>query len=394
MNRAHILGAIFAAATLMPFVATADDRDGASSSKSSWWWGRPSNQTITGIVAESGGEFDRNRYDYDILLNAVLVAGLDGALDDRHADLTVFAPNDRAFIRLARDFGYRGWDEAGAFDAIVAVLTELGNGDPIPVLTNILLYHVSPDSKFLYEVIYSGGVDTLLEGATILPYKRRLLDNEPDVRDPFLSLFASDIRAANGIIHTISRVLIPIDIDNTDDESLPTITGLVAASGGVFDHNRKDFDILLTAVLAAGLQGALDNPDSSLSVLAPNDAAFIRTARQLGYHGRSEAGAYAFIVEALTELGDGDPIPLLTAILKYHVLPDALTAKGVLESDSLATLLDGATIHPDSYRRKLRDNDPALRDPQLLVYSSDIRASNGFVHTITRVLIPVDLSTL
>ena len=32
-------------------------------------------QTITDIVASSGGEFDGNRYDFDILLNAVLTAG-------------------------------------------------------------------------------------------------------------------------------------------------------------------------------------------------------------------------------------------------------------------------------------------------------------------------------
>ena len=107
-----------------------------------------------------------NRNDFDILLNAVLAAGLEGALADPNADLTVFAPNDRAFIRLARDLGFKGYSEEGAFNTIVAALTNLGGGDPIPVLTNVLLYHVSAGSKSASQVVNSGGIDTLL-GATV-----------------------------------------------------------------------------------------------------------------------------------------------------------------------------------------------------------------------------------
>ena len=188
-------------------------------------------------------------------------------------------------------------------------------------------------------------------------------------------------------------MLIPVDLDNTDNASLPTITELVVASGGEFDSNGKDFDILLNAVVAAGLAEALNNPEDSLTVFAPNDAAFIRTARDLGYHGHDEAGAFAFIVQALTSLGGGDPFPLLTAILLYHVSPDAQTVKDVLLSDSVLTLL-GATVQPDAKRRSLGDNDPNLRDPRVIIKASNIRASNGFVHSINRVLIPVDLSTL
>jgi uncharacterized surface protein with fasciclin (FAS1) repeats len=57
------------------------------------------------------------------------------------ANLTVFAPNDRAFVRLARDLGFTGTTEAAAWQFLVGALTQLGNGDPIPVLTNVLLYH-------------------------------------------------------------------------------------------------------------------------------------------------------------------------------------------------------------------------------------------------------------
>lgn len=377
MKRANKIAGMLAAATLLPLSATAQ---------------APA-LSITDIVVTSGGTFDKNKDDFDILLNAVLAAGLDGVLADPNADFTVFAPTDRAFVRLARDLGMKGGGtEAEAFDTIVAALTALGDGDPIPVLVNILLYHVSAGTQTSAEVLHAPFIESLLDGATVLPVRARLVGNEPDLRNPKLIEDALDIVASNGIIHAINRVLIPLDLDNTDNASLPTITGLAVASGGVFDHNGDDFDILLNAVLAAELADALNNPSDSLTVLAPNDAAFIRTARDLGFHGHDEAGAFGFIVETLTALGDGDPIPLLTSILLYHVVPEALQVKDVILAESLDTLLSGASIHPDAIEQTLVDNDPDISDPYVMVGTKrNIRASNGWLHSINRVLIPVDL---
>lgn len=350
--------------------------------------------TITEIVAASGGTFDANQDDFDILLNAVLAAELDGVLADPHADFTVFAPNDRAFIRLAREFGFESGGEAAAFGAIVAALTALGDGDPIPPLRNVLLYHVSPQAKSLHEILNSRIVPTALAGESVVSVRQRLLDNEPDLRDPRFVEGATDIAAQNGVIQVIDRVLIPLDIDNTDAANLATISGVVAASGGTFDHDGDDFDILLNALLAANLVDALDVPGDALTVFAPTDEAFVRTARSLGYHGDSEEGAFGFIVAALTELGGGDPIPLLTAVLQYHVAPEALPAKAVLESAAVATLLADAFLGIDALEGRLLDNDPNLKDARLLIGRSGIRTSNGFINPISRVLIPVDLSTL
>jgi len=343
--------------------------------------------SITDTVAMSGGEFDRKRSDYDILLNAVLIAGLDGALADPDADLTVFAPTDLAFIRLARDLGYHGYNEEAAFNTIVETLTVLGNGDPVPLLTNILLYHVSPGEQKAKNLLRSDSIPTLLEGATILPSYNRLVDNDPEFKNPRLSFWSRGTKASNGVIYRIGRVLIPADLPELGQEELPTITGTVVASGGDFDENPHDFDLLLNAVLAANLAGALDDPDSALTVFAPNDAAFIKLANDLGYAGSDEAGAFSAIATALTDLGGGELVPILTNVLLYHVAPEAKTLKNVLESDSIETLLDGATFSPNGL--KLVDNAPALRDPRIRTYSSDILTSNGRIHTIDRVLIPV-----
>lgn len=346
-------------------------------------------KTITGIVLESGGEFDSDPRDYDILLSAVLAAGLEDLLDDGAADLTVFAPNDKAFIRLARDLGYDGYEESGAFNAIVTTLTALGDGDPLPLLTSILSYHVLDDSVFFGELRQLDSVTTFI-GSNIVPRYRQLIDAEPELKNPRIILRKSNITASNGVIHTISRVLIPIDLDNTP-EGIGSVTDIVSASGGTFDHNRHDFDILLNAVLAANLDTALaTTPD--LTVYAPSDLAFIRLARALGYHGVDEGEAYQFIVDALTLLGDGDPIPLLTNVLLYHVSPETQSLTQVVDGEDIATLLGDATIEPVG--RVLQDADEGIRDPKLILRRGDLRAANGLIHTINRVLLPVSVTDL
>lgn len=170
-----------------------------------------------------------------------------------------------------------------------------------------------------------------------------------------------------------------------------TITEIVAASGdGSFDDNHGDFDILLNAVLTAGLEGALADEAAMLTVFAPNDAAFVRTATDLGFTGETEEEAWAFLVEALTGLGEGDPIPVLTNILLYHVAPGKIgISKLLFDTDSVDTLLEGASF--GSTRLKLNDADPDIKDPKIKLRRSNITAKNGKIHVINRVLIPLDL---
>ncbi len=291
------------------------------------------------------------------------------------SDLTVFAPTNAAFGQLAKDLGFAG-DTTDA-DAVTGFIV---GALPATTIRDVILYHVSGGTQTAEQIAASGTVTTLL-GATITNDGTTLVDNEPDLIDP--SLIATDIAADNGIVHVIDRVLLPVDLPGND---APTIAGVVAASGTEFDTTPEDFDILLKAAQTAGLVGVLDDETVDLTVFAPNDGAFVGLAQDLGFKDGDEAGAWDYLVESLTLLGGGDPIPLLTTVLTYHVAPTSLQASQVLTSMNIPTLA-GPSLGVDG--ASLVDAEPDLANPNIIL--TDIQAANGVVHVIDGVLLPADL---
>lgn len=157
--------------------------------------------TIVDIaVSASGGinAFDNNGADYDILVGAVVELGLVGALDAADADLTVFAPNDEAFMRLVTDL--TGERPASELDALLAVAGQ-------PNVLEIVLYHVVPGAADFTTAVKAKSLTTLL-GGTIGVQGVNLRDGGA-LKDPKIIVRASNIVASNGIIHTIDRVLLP-----------------------------------------------------------------------------------------------------------------------------------------------------------------------------------------
>lgn len=167
-------------------------------------------------------------------------------------------------------------------------------------------------------------------------------------------------------------------------------TAIAVSSLDGFDADNGDFDMLIQALIAADLVGAVDDASADLTVFAPTDQAFVRLARDLGYteSGYDEAGAFAYIVEQLTVLGGGDPIPVLTDVLLYHVSPGSTFYNGTLRGEvtEIPTLL-GVPFTADG--RHLIDAATGLEDPRIKNPLTDITASNGVIHGINRVLIPL-----
>ena len=179
--------------------------------------------TLFGAVAASlsnnnGNATDRNWYDYDILANGVLAAGLQGALDNPDANLTVFIPNDRAFQALIADLvGPKYWFASEA--TILAEVVKLEAAKP-GTLATVITYHAVPgeiNSKTALSVPKGTALKTLQGGdIKVYPLPRLgtaiLADQDPNDANPFLVRSKLDIQASNGIAHGISLVLRPIDL--------------------------------------------------------------------------------------------------------------------------------------------------------------------------------------
>ena len=160
-----------------------------------------------------GFRFDgRNWYDYDILFAAVLADGnLVDAVTSAATEVTLFAPNDRAFQLLAFDLtGQWLFTEQAVLDTIVGAV-QSGAVD----LTNVLTYHVVAGKILRADVPLNTPVGTL-NGDTIRFRPRffgffvELRDNVDAFRNPFL--LRTDLDAGGSVIHSISRVLIPVNV--------------------------------------------------------------------------------------------------------------------------------------------------------------------------------------
>ena len=341
----------------------------------------PGNSPEPTIVEIAGGNPD---FSVLVATLAFIDANLEGsdligALSDPEASLTVFAPTNAAFGQLAVDLGFDG--DAADPAAVATFLTE--NVD-VETLNAVVTYHVAGTALSSGDIAEAGTVTTLQGGTIGAGALPALEDKEPDLVDP--TLVETDIAAANGVVHVIDRVLLPVDLPGNSPEPTPSITEIVAASGEGFDSDKADFDILLQAVKTAGLAETLADADVDLTVFAPTDAAFIGLAQDIGYHGHDEAGAWSYLVDALTVLSKGDPVALLTTVLTYHVADGSLFASDVLGLSDITTL-QGGTVGVSG--ASLIDNDPDTPDADLI--TTDVTASNGVVHVIDEVLIPVDL---
>jgi transforming growth factor-beta-induced protein len=122
-----------------------------------------------------------------------------------------------------------------------------------------------------------------------------------------------------------------------------------------------EFDYLIEAVLATGLDGALDGK-RQFTVFAPTDAAFEALFADLGVSGIDEI----------------DP-SLLTSVLLYHVAPGERFAADVVASSRIRTLNRG-------FLSVSTDGGVFVNDAQVIIPNVD--ASNGVIHVIDQVLLP------
>lgn len=288
---------------------------------------------------------------FTTLVAAVEAAGLVETLRGE-GPFTVFAPTDEAFAALP----------AGTIDTLLA--------DPSGDLTQILLYHVVP-GKVMAADVTDGLEATTVQGA---PVSFTVSGDSVLINDA--TIVATDIEAANGVIHVIDSVLLPPAEDATAEgdamaaSEAMTDTTAMAAEGALSDIvdtavAAGNFTTLVTAVEAAGLVETLKG-EGPFTVFAPSDEAF--------------AALPAGTLDSLL----ADPSGALSDVLLYHVVPGKVMAADVMDMNGEMVETVGGQMLPITV-----DGDTVMVGDATVV-SADIETSNGVIHVIDKVLVPAE----
>jgi uncharacterized surface protein with fasciclin (FAS1) repeats len=236
-----------------------------------------------------------NDPNFSYLKAAVTRAGLMGALANRDAKFTVFAPDNAAFNRL---FAALGLPQA---EATVGLL-------PLTTLAPILQYHVVPgsvlSSSMIPETYPNTNMPTLLVASAASPLTKMV--NFPSRRGAAafvnnVPVAQADIQAANGVVHRMAGVIVP-----------PNTTTILQAL-----QADTSFTFLVAAVqrgdqgLPAGSKFSellgMVNPYANFTLFAPNNAAFRQLFRGLGVANPTVASVNLLSINTLV------------SVLAYHV---------------------------------------------------------------------------
>ncbi|WP_282061888.1 fasciclin domain-containing protein [Roseobacter litoralis] len=149
--------------------------------------------------------------------------------------------------------------------------------------------------------------------------------------------------------------------------ALTTISACATLTGGddIVDvaASNGNFNTLVAAVQAAGLEDTLRS-EGPFTVFAPTDAAF--------------AALPAGTVEDLLLPENKDK---LAGILTYHVIPGAVMAADVSGASTDVATVNGALLTVDG-------TGDGVVVGGANVTAADIKASNGVIHVIDKVLLP------
>jgi transforming growth factor-beta-induced protein len=237
---------------------------------------------------------------------------------------TVFAPTDAAFAKVPK-----------------ATLDELA-ADPAK-LKAVLLYHVVPGRLTAADVVKLTSAKTA-DGRSIAI---KVVNGTVFVDGAQVT--TADVEATNGVIHVIDSVLIPKEPTETAPK---TILQTAVAAGS--------FKTLASLLRKAGLVGTLQGK-GPFTVFAPTDAAFAKLPK----------ATLAALAKNTAKL---------RSVLLYHVVKGNVTAAKVV------TLRSAKTLNGKAVPIRVSGRNVFVGGAR--VTTADVRASNGVIHVVKKVLIP------
>ena len=295
--------------------------------------GEDEETTVDPAPNQNAVEFAQADNQLTTLAEAVEQAGLVAALSDDDTEITIFAPNNSAFTNYLQA------------NPDIASLADIPND----VLADVLKYHVVPGTKLAAD-LSAGSLATLLDGQSI-----EVTEDNGVVLNGSVRVVDADNRVSNGVVHVIDAVLRTA----AEEEDLVTIAELATAT--------DDLSVLVEALKRVpALLDAAGDPDATLTVFAPTNAAFTK------------------FLENDDRFDDLASIPddVLTSVLQYHILASAKKAADLGETEE--------TLNEESISISKTDDGVFINETSK-VATADIEASNGIVHLIEEVLLPPSL---
>ncbi|MGA8515609.1 MAG: fasciclin domain-containing protein, partial [Burkholderiaceae bacterium] len=288
--------------------------------------------------------------------------------------MTVFAPSNEAFDQLAVELmgpGSKG--------------TDLLNEDMKDDVRDILKNHMLAAKVLRADMSLAKSMGTSLSGnAAITITLSNGVVTITDGQGGTAVIKLSDIVATNGVLHLIDRIIKPpkemlkkksiVDIAS----KTPALSSLVAALG--FASNNGDLVTLLSNT-------------GTFTVFAPTNQAFDALAVELLGAGKKAAD---LLVPANKDL--------VRAVLQYHVLGSVVKKSAIPLGKPINPVLAGDAIFKiDKVKVAAAGNDDddddddknALiitdgRNRNAEIIATNIRANNGVVHVIDKVILPAD----
>jgi uncharacterized surface protein with fasciclin (FAS1) repeats len=351
MNKRYSVVALLAVFALLVAACSSSEAAEETTTTSSTTTTVAEQTSVLDLAVEAG--------QFSTLIAAVEAAGLGDTLEGE-GPFTVLAPTDAAFAEALTALDISAEDLLADTETLTAILT----------------YHVLPEAADSQLVAALDGQSV----ATVNGQSIQVSVVDGQILVDEATVVSADLRADNGIVHVINGVLLPPDVaaalgaaapeeattTTTEAPADPTIAEIVAelAAG-----DPAEFTVLLAAVQAAdpAVAELLSDPDASVTVFAPTDAAFAALLEELG-------------LSAEELLASED----LTNILLYHVVDGAVLANDVIAiaPADVPTLLDGQAVAVAVVDGNVVVNEVAT------VTQPDVTAGNGVVHIIDAVLVP------